>query len=122
MFENVVTALPHVQSGKLRALGVTSPERHPRLPDVPTIAESGVRGYASVPWYTVSTASGVPDDIVAKLAADIDAIVRSPEMAPEWEKRGLMPLGGTPEQAARRNAEEAERWTAVIEAANIQVN
>jgi len=122
MFENVVTALPHVKSGKLRALGVTSPKRNPSLPDVPTIDESGVKGYASVPWYTISTGSGVPDEIVAKLAADIDAIVRSPDMAPEWEKRGLMPLGGTPQEAAKRNAEEAERWTAVIKAANIQVN
>ena len=122
MFENVATTLPHVQSGKLRVLGVTSPKRHPSLPDVPTIAESGVPGYASVPWYTISTASAVPADIVAKLATDIDAIVRAPAMAQEWERRGLMPLGGTPEDAARRNAEEAERWTAVIKAANIQVN
>jgi tripartite-type tricarboxylate transporter receptor subunit TctC len=122
MFENVATALPHVKSGKIRALGVTSPARNPSLPDVPTIAESGVPGYASVPWYTISTGSGVPADIVRKLAGDISAIIRSPEMAPAWEARGLMPLGGTADGAAKRNAVETERWTKVIKAANITVN
>jgi len=122
MFENVATALPHVKSGKIRALGVTSPARNPSLPDVPTIAESGVPGYASVPWYTISTGSGVPAEIVRKLAGDISAIIRSPEMAPAWEARGLMPLGGTADEAAKRNAVETERWTKVIKAANITVN
>lgn len=122
IFESVATALPHVKSGKLKALGVTSTARNASLPDVPTIAESGVPGYAAVPWYTISVARGTPPEIVRKLAADITGIVRSPELTARWEGLGLTPLGGTPEQAAQRNAAETQRWTQVIQAARIQVD
>lgn len=122
IFESVATALPHVKTGKLRPLGVTSTARNPSLPDVPTIAEAGVAGYAAVPWYTISVARGTPPEIVRKLADDITGIVRSPELKARWEALGLTPLGGTPEQAAQRNATETQRWTQVIQAARIQVD
>ena len=120
MFENIPTALPYVQSGKVRPLGVTSPKRSPLMPDVPTIAEAGVPGYAAVPWYTVSVASGTPDDVVLKLNKAINAVITRPDMAERWAKLGLTPLGGTPQDAVKRNAEETARWSAVIKAANIK--
>jgi tripartite-type tricarboxylate transporter receptor subunit TctC len=119
-FENIVTALPYVKSNRLRALGVTSPKRHPSLPDIAPIADTGVPGYESVPWYTISVAAGVPTDIVRKLAGDLDRVIKTPELQPRWSGIGVTPLGGTPEEAAKRNAVETERWSRVIKAANIR--
>jgi tripartite-type tricarboxylate transporter receptor subunit TctC len=119
-FENIVTALPYVKSGRLRPLGVTSTTRHPSLPEVPPISEVGVPGYESVPYYTLSVASGVPADIVRRLSTDLDRIIRSSELQPRWAAIGVTPLGGTAEEAAKRNAVETERWSKVIKAANIR--
>jgi tripartite-type tricarboxylate transporter receptor subunit TctC len=119
-FENIVTALPYVKSGRLRPLGVTSTRRHPSLPDVPPISEVGVPGYESVPYYTLSAASGVPADIVRRLATDLDRIIRSSELQPRWAAIGVTPLGGTTEEAVKRNVVETERWSKVIKAANIR--
>src|SRR5688572_13977283 len=122
MVENVSTAAPHIKAGKVRALGVTSLKRDPNLPNVPTISEAGVPGYEAVPYYTMSVASKVPQDIVRKLNADIDAIVRHPELAPRWNELGITPLGGSPEAAVKRNAVETEKWTKVIKAAGIRAD
>lgn len=120
-FETAGTAGPAIRSGKVRALAVTLPTRSPSYPDLPAIAEAGVPGYASVPWYTVSGPKGMPADVVRKLNTDINAVLKSPEHAKRWDTLGVIPLGGTPEDAARRNEAEVKRWTAVIETANIRV-
>jgi len=120
-FDTAVTVGPAVKSGKVRALAVTSPARSPSFPDLPTIAESGVPGYAATPWYTVATARNVPEEIVRKLNADINTVLKSPELSKRWDVLGVVPMGGTPEDAARRNQEEIKRWEAVIDAAKIQV-
>ena len=122
MFENIATAHPHIKAGKVRALGVTSRVRNPSLPEVPTIAESGVPGYASEPWYTVSAPKGVPAEVMNKLNADINAALKSPDLAQRWESLGVTPLGGSLQDALRRNAAETERWQRVIQAARIQVD
>ncbi|MCC7081447.1 MAG: tripartite tricarboxylate transporter substrate binding protein [Burkholderiales bacterium] len=122
MVENVSTAAPFIKAGKVRALGVTSRKRDRNLPDVPTIAESGLPGYEAVPYYTMSTAAKVPRDIVHKLSSDIDAIVRHPDLAKRWDELGITPLGGSPEAAVQRNAVETEKWTKVIKTAGIRAD
>jgi tripartite-type tricarboxylate transporter receptor subunit TctC len=122
MFENVPTALPFIRAGKIRALGVTSRQRAPTLPAIPAIADSGVPGYEAVPYYTISVSSKVPHDIVLKLNADLDAVLKLPEMAPRWAELGITPLGGAPEAAVKRNAVETETWTRVIKAAGIRAD
>lgn len=122
LFESVGTAHQHLKGGKIRAIAVTSTRRNPSLPDVPTVAESGVPGYASVPWYTISTAKGVPAEIVDKLNAEINAALKSPDLAQRWEKLGVLPLGGSAEDAATRNRVEHERWSKVITAANLRAD
>lgn len=122
MFENIATGLPHVKSGKVRALAVTGRARNPSLPDLPTVAESGVPGYAAEPWYTLSAPRGLPPEVLKKLNADLNTVIRSPELAARWDALGVMPLGGSPEDAQRRNAQESERWTRVIQAARIQAD
>ena len=119
-FENIATALPYVKSNRLRALGVTSRTRNPSLPDIPPIIESGVPGYESVPYYTISVAAGVPQDIVRKLSGDIDRVIKMPEIQPRWSGIGVTPLGGSPDDATKRNVLETERWSKVIKAANIR--
>jgi tripartite-type tricarboxylate transporter receptor subunit TctC len=122
MFENIATAHPHIKNGKVRALGVTGRTRNASLPDIPTIADSGVPGYAAEPWYTISAPKGLPADVMRRLNADLNAVLKSPDLASRWEALGVTPLGGSPEDAARRNAAETERWTRVIQAARIQAD
>ena len=122
LFDSVGTVHQHLKGGRIRALAVTSTRRNPSLPDVPTMDEAGVPGYASVPWYTVSTASGVPAGIVHRLNAEMNVALKSPELAERWEKLGVLPLGGTPQEAAARNRIEFERWSKVIEAAGLSAN
>ncbi|MBI5719526.1 MAG: tripartite tricarboxylate transporter substrate binding protein [Burkholderiales bacterium] len=122
MFENIATGLPHVKSGKVRALAVTGRARYAGLPEVPTIAESGVPGYAAEPWYTVSAPKGLPPEVLKKLNAELHAVIRSPELAARWQALGVTPLGGSPDDALRRNAQENDRWTRVIQAARIQAD
>lgn len=122
MFENIATALPQIQAGKVRAIAVTGRARNPSLPDLPTIAEAGVPGYAAEPWYTLSAPRGVPPEVMRKLNTDIAAALRTPEVVQRFEGLGVTPLGGSLDDAARRNALEAERWTRVIQAARITVD
>jgi tripartite-type tricarboxylate transporter receptor subunit TctC len=121
MFENIATALPHVQSQRIRPLGVTSPQRSALLPQLPAIAET-VPGYAADVYYTVSTHTQAPLDIVRKLNADLDQIIRSPDLAPRWREIGVTPVGGTPEDAMKRNAAETARWSRVIREAGIKAD
>jgi tripartite-type tricarboxylate transporter receptor subunit TctC len=120
MFENIPTALPHIRAASIRPLGVTSPKRSALLPETPTIAEAGVPGYAAVPWYTISVGAGVPADIVGKLNKAINAVLLRPELAQRWSDLGVTPLGGAPEDAVKRNAEETRRWSEVIRAGRIK--
>jgi tripartite-type tricarboxylate transporter receptor subunit TctC len=120
MFDTIPTALPYIKAGRLRALGVTTAKRTPSLPDVPTIAESGVPGYESVPWYTISVPAGTPDDVVKRLNEASNEALRSPALAPRWNELGLTPLGGPPEVASARNEVETRRWQKVIETGGIK--
>lgn len=120
MFENIASALPYVKSARVRPLGVTSVGRNASLPDIPPISEVGVPGYESVPYYTISVAAGVSPDIVRKLATDLHRIIRMPEIQPRWNAIGVTPIGGSPEDAVKRNVLETERWSKVIKAANIR--
>ena len=119
LFESVGTAHQQLKSGKVRALAVTSTTRNPSLPDVPTVAEAGVPGYSSVPWYTISVAKGVPVSIVNKLNVEINAVLKSSDFAQRWDALGVLPLGGSVADAARRNQAETAKWSAVIDAAHI---
>ena len=107
---------------KVRALAVTGTTRNSSLPDVPTVAESGVAGYSSVPWYTLSVASGVPTAIVNTLNAEINAVLKDKDLVQRWDGLGILALGGSPADAVKRNEAETAKWTAVITAANIKLD
>ncbi|WP_096696744.1 tripartite tricarboxylate transporter substrate binding protein [Polaromonas sp. AER18D-145] len=122
LFESLGTAHQQLKGGKVRALAVTGTTRNPSLPDVRTVAEAGVPGYSSVPWYTISTARGVPAAIVNKLNAEINAVLKAPDLVQRWEAQGVLPLGGSVADAVKRNKTETDKWSAVIDAANIKLD
>ena len=119
MFDSIPSSIPHVRSGRVRAIAVTSSQRAPALADLPTIADA-LPGYESLPWYSISVASGVPQDLVNRLNDAANKSLRAPELATRWQDLGLTPLGGSPEAAARRNEVETKRWSQVITFANIK--
>jgi tripartite-type tricarboxylate transporter receptor subunit TctC len=110
---------PHIQSGKLKPLAVTSERRSATLPQVPTIAESGVPGYELSPWYGILAPAGTPGDIVMKLNAAIAKIVRTPEMKEKLAGIGAEAETTTPEAYAARMKSDLARWTSVIRSAHI---
>lgn len=122
LFESLGTAHPQLKTGKVRALAVTGTRRNPSLPDVPTVAEAGVAGYSSVPWYTISAPSGVPAPIVNKLNAEINAVLKAPDLVERWQSQGVVALGGSQADAVKRNQAETTKWNAVITAADIKLD
>jgi tripartite-type tricarboxylate transporter receptor subunit TctC len=122
MFENLPTAIPHIASGKVRAIAVTGDKRDPRLPNVPTIAEAGLPGYSALSWFTVAAPRGTPQAIVDKLAKDIHAVLSEPEVAARLDKMGTTLVASTPAQARQFFQAETAKWTRVIQATHLQLD
>ena len=120
MTATMLTGIPHVRSGRLRALGVTSMRRTGVAPDVPTITESGVPGYEAVQWYGVLAPAATPKEIVARLNRDITAILQMPEVKERFAADGGDPGGNTPEEFARYIRSETEKWAQVVKTAGIK--
>ena len=120
MTPNLLTALPHIKAGKLRALGVTSAKRSEALPEVPTIAETGVPGYESVQWYGVLAPVGTAREIVMRLHAEIVRALRHPEVGDRLAADGAEPVGSSPEEFAAFIKSEIDKWARVARAAGIR--
>jgi len=111
--------LPHIQSGRLRALGVSSARRTPTFPDVPTIAEAGVPGYEVVQWSGIFAPAGTPSEIVGKLNRQINEALTLPDVKERLAKLGVDPVGGTSQQFAAFTSAEVRKWAKVIAVAGI---
>ena len=98
MFAVMQPLQAQIQAGKLRALAVTTAKRFPLLPDLPTIAESGYPGFEALAWNGVLVAAGTPQPIIARLNAEMNAILKEPDMRQKMQGFGLRPVGGTPEE------------------------
>ena len=122
MFENIGSGMVHVRSGKLRALAVTGVQREPTLPDVPTVAEAGVPGYAATSWWTVAAPRATPAALVEKIQQDIKRVVSTPQAAARFEALGVQPVVNPPAEAAAFFASETVKWNRVIEAAKLQLD
>jgi tripartite-type tricarboxylate transporter receptor subunit TctC len=120
MFANVPGTLQHVKAGKLRVLAATGDRRASSLPDVPTIAESGLPGFQAATWFGVLAPAGTPKDIVAKLNAEIGKALASPELVEHLRSEGADVVGGTPEQFRAFLRSEIDRWGPVVKAAGIK--
>jgi tripartite-type tricarboxylate transporter receptor subunit TctC len=122
MFSDAPTALPHIKSGRVRALGVGSPKRSALVPDVPTIAESGVKGYDAYSWAGVFAPAGTPKEIVAKVNADIVKALSDAEVRKRLLEAGAEASPGTPDQFGAFVKAEIGKWAKVVKDANIKAD
>ncbi len=120
MITDSATGLPHVKSGKLRALGVSSKTRSPLLPEVPTIAEAGVKGYDIGYWFAAYAPANTPQPVVAKLNDMLTKAAKSPAAATFYSGSGTEVFTTTPDELARFQAAESTKWGGIIKAANIE--
>jgi tripartite-type tricarboxylate transporter receptor subunit TctC len=118
-FMNINTGLPNIKAGKLRALAVTSTQRSPMLPDVPTMAELGHKGVTVYSWQAIAAPKGLPNDIKNKLREDTVAALNAPDVKPKLLELGFEIVGNTPEQFSAFQATEFARWGKLIETGKI---
>jgi tripartite-type tricarboxylate transporter receptor subunit TctC len=119
-FNNVVAAQPHLQSGRLRPLAVATSERVPQLPDVPTVAESGLPGYEGLLFYALVAPARTPPAIVQRLNADVRKIKQMPEVRAQLDRLGAIPIDMQPAELGAFLQRELDKWTRVIRKANIR--
>jgi tripartite-type tricarboxylate transporter receptor subunit TctC len=120
VFENILAAIPLIQAGKFRALAVTSATRSSNLPDVPTIAEAGLKGYEIVSWQAVFAPAGTPAPVVQALATDIGKIILESDMKAKLLALGVEPSGAGPAELGAFQKAEVAKWAQLIKSAHIQ--
>lgn len=118
-FNNVVVMLPHIQSGKMRALGVATSQRVPSLPDVPTIAESGLAGYEGLLFYGLVGPAKIPEPVVAKLHDGVQRTKQMPEVKNQLARLGGVPMDMSSQEFGALLRRELDKWTKVIQTGNI---
>ena len=114
IFSSMPPALPHVKTGKIKALAVTSTKRSPATPEIPTIAESGLPGYEVINWYGVLTPAGTSKEIVGRLNSEIRRIMTLPEVKERLAAQGAETLTGTPQEFGAFIKSETEKWAKVV--------
>lgn len=120
MMPNMLSAQPHIKSGRIRALGVTGTKRAPGADDIPTIAEAGLPGYEAVQWYGVLAPAATPRDIITKLHAGVVRALQNPDVRQRLLNDGAEPVGSSPEEFAIYLRSETTKWAKVIKAAGIK--
>jgi tripartite-type tricarboxylate transporter receptor subunit TctC len=113
IFDNLPSSIGHIKSGKIRALAVTSAERDPSLPDVPTVAET-VPGYEATAWFGIGMPKGTPKDVVEKINAEVNRALVDPKMRARLAELGGKPIAGTPEDFGKVIAAETAKWEKVV--------
>jgi tripartite-type tricarboxylate transporter receptor subunit TctC len=112
--DNEPSILPHIQSKRIRALAVTGPQRSKNLPDVPTMIESGYKGFVVEPWFGFQVPTGTPPAIIQTLNAAFNAAVQKPNTKKRLEDAGVRVVGGPPERLGEQIASESARWAKVV--------
>jgi tripartite-type tricarboxylate transporter receptor subunit TctC len=121
MFDNLPSSLAFIKAGKLRALAVTSAQRSPALPDVPTVAESGVSGFEASSWFGLLAPAGTPRDVVTKINADTQKWLASPDAKDKLAAQGAAAAGGSPEDFAKHIEAETAKWARVVKESGARV-
>ena len=119
-FAVISTGVPHVQSGKVRGIAVTSTRRAEAVPDVPTIAESGVKGYAAVNWYGLHAPAKTPPHVIERLNKELVAVLKSPDIVQQLKDRGIEATPSSPADYAKFMRDEEAKWLPVIRKSNIR--
>lgn len=121
-FESIIQTLPHVRSGRLRVLAITSAKRSPAAPDIATVAESGLPGFEVAPWFGVAVPTGTPKAVVGKLNVAINGIIQSADVRERLARLGVETFGTTPEQFADHLKAEIAKWSKVVKDAGARVD
>lgn len=114
-FDNLPSSMPHIKAGKIRPIAVTTTERWPQAPEIPTIAESGVQGYEVSAWFGLLAPAGTPKPIVEQLQKAVAGILKMPEVSAQLLELGAKPVGNTPEQFAAMIDAELQKWRKVAQ-------
>jgi tripartite-type tricarboxylate transporter receptor subunit TctC len=122
MFDNLPPSMPHIRSGKLRALAVTTTSRYPALPDLPTMVEAGVPGYESSSWFGIMVPAGTSKDIVARLNAEARKIMAMADVRDRFDQQGAVASPGTPEEFDKFIRAEITKWAKVVKASGAKVD
>lgn len=120
IFSGVPALLPHIKSGRLRAIAIGSLKRFPALPDVPTIDASGLKGYEATTWFGLMAPAKTPQEIVARLNVEIGKILVSTEVHDRFMNEGIEPIGGTPGQFGAFIRDEIDKYAKVVKATNLR--
>ncbi len=120
MFATVLSGMPHVASGRLKALAVTSAKRSSIVPELPTMIEAGLDTFESVTWYGVVTRAGTPASVVDKAHADIMAVVKTPDVTRQLMSQGVQIVGMNPAQFSAHLRSEVKKWALIAKQANMQ--
>ena len=120
MVTSATITLPHLRTGRLRALGVTSAKRTPAAPDIPTIAEAGVPGYESLAWYALLAPTGTPREIISQLNMDVVGVLRAQSVRDRLGNEGIEVVASSPDELAAYIRSEMVKWAKVVKAAGIQ--
>jgi tripartite-type tricarboxylate transporter receptor subunit TctC len=120
VYNGITSAIALIRGDKLRALAVTSLQRSAALPDVPTLDESGLKGFEAVAWNGLTAPAKTPRDVIMKINADVIRIVNSPELKERLKADGSDPVGSSPEQFAAFLRNEIAKWAKVIKFANVK--
>ncbi|CAG2151354.1 hypothetical protein LMG19282_03972 [Cupriavidus campinensis] len=122
LFDSIVSGMPHVKDGKLKALAVTSAKRSPLAPDLPTASESGLPGFESDTWFGIYGPKGLPADVVNRVNAEFNKAIQSQDVRDRLAKLGAEPVGGTPAQFAAMVKKDSARWGKLIKDRKILVD
>jgi tripartite-type tricarboxylate transporter receptor subunit TctC len=121
MFSNLTAALPHMKSGKLRALAVTADQRSPTVPELPTMIEAGVPGYTVTSWYGLLAPAGIQRELVSRLNSEMRKVMQAPDMKDRLAAEGAEPMTSTPEEFSALLKAEVAKWRKVVSEAHIRV-
>jgi tripartite-type tricarboxylate transporter receptor subunit TctC len=119
-FDSGLASIPHIQSRRIRALGVAAPQRLPQVPDVPTLDQAGLKNFEAGSWYGIMAPAGTPREIVAKLHAELVNALKVPEVRQRITDLAAHLIGNTPEEFRQQIVRERERWARVVKEAGIK--
>jgi len=121
-FDTLTPLVPHIQGGKLRALAVTTARRSGTLPDVPTLAESGLAGFNQGTWFGILAPAATPKDIVTRLNTEMVRIIQSPDFRKRMDEIGAEPVANTPAQMAAQIKDDTARYARLVKESNVTVD
>ena len=122
MFDTMLSAMPHVKAGKLKALAVTSSQRSPVAPNIPTVAESGLPGYEAIAWNGILAPAGTPKEVIARLNTELRKVLENPDVRQRFEAQGFAASWNSPTDFGSFVQAEVGKWAKVVQVSGAKVD